>query len=183
MDPRRRRQALIATGREHALAFRRAGALVLGLAMVAVVSLSGCRDRKEEARQKAELTTALQQFSAQVVELQKQSSALRARFDKLPQDLPGLDPVRDDLHTLEEVVGVEDGRTKWLAAELDKAFASGQKAAIEKLSNAIPRSTAGMSQVVTKVMHELMPLERLASQRRFFEEVDAANAKKQRQEK
>jgi len=155
----------------------RSRAAVLLLAATMAACVSGCRDRKEEARQRAELTSALQQFTAQVADLQHQSSALRARFDKLPQDLPGADSVRDDLHTLEEVVGVEDGRTKWLALELDKALASGDKAAIEKVRTAIPRSTVGIGQVVMKVMHELLRLEGLASQRRFFQEVDAINAK------
>lgn len=165
----------MAPGRSSVTRSRAAGLL---LAVAVVISPAGCRDKKEEARQRAELTTSLQQFQAQVVDLQKQSSALRARFDKLPEDLPGLDTVRDDLHTLEEVVGVEDGRTKWLSVELDKAFAAGNKAEIEKLRTAIPSSTAGIGQVVVKVMHELLPLEGLAGQRRFFEEVDAANAKK-----
>jgi hypothetical protein len=160
--------------RAQAPARSRAAALLLAV----VVASAGCRDKKQEARQRAELTNALQQFQAQVVDLQKQSSALRARFDKLPEDLPGLDSVRDDLHTLEEVVGVEDGRTKWLSAEMDRAFAAGNKEDIEKLRTAIPGSTAGLGQVVVKVMHELLSLERLAAQRRFFEDVDAANAKK-----
>jgi len=166
-------------GRDEALRAR-ARALLLGVAVAA--ALSGCRDRKEEARQRAELTRALGQYRAQVAELQKQSSALRARFDKLPEDLPDAGPARDDLHALEEVVGVEDGRTKWLSAEIDKAFSPAEApkpAQVEALRGAIPSSTAGMGQMAVKVMHELMPLERVASQRRFFEAVDAANAKRQ----
>jgi hypothetical protein len=82
----------------------------LGAVLVAL-SLSGCRNKQEEARQKAELAKALSQYQAQIGELQKQASGLRARFDKLPEDLPGIDPVRDDLRALEEVLGVENGRT------------------------------------------------------------------------
>jgi hypothetical protein len=174
MDRRRRLAPVITPARSWAAGRSCSAALVFAVAVV--VSFSGCRDRKEEARQRSDLTNALDQFKAAVAELQKQSSALRIRFDKLPDDLPGLDGVRDDLHTLEEVVGVEDGRTKWLSLELSKAFASGDKAELEKLRTAIPRSTVGISQVVVKVMHELLPLERLAEQRRFFEAVDAANA-------
>jgi hypothetical protein len=74
---------------------------------------------------------------------------------------------------------VEDGRTKWLSLELDKAFASGSKAEIEKVRTAIPRNTVGIGQIGVKVMHELLPLEGLASQRRFFQEVDAVNAQRQ----
>lgn len=157
----------------------RASALFLGLAFA--ISLAGCRNKKEEARQRAEMTTALQQFTAQVTELQRQSAGLRARFDKLPEDLPGLAAVHDDLHTLEEVVGVEDGRTKWLGSQMEQAFAAGKemkKAQLEALRDAIPRSTAAIDQMAMKVMHELLPLEGLASQRRFFQEVDAANAKR-----
>lgn len=140
----------------------------------AALSFSGCRNRKEEARQKAELTAALDQFKAQNAELVRQASVLRARFDKLPEDLPGIEPVRENLHALEEGLGVEDGRGKWLSGELDKAFASGKKEEIEAVRKAMPRSDDGMSQMLVKVAHEMAPLERLASQRQFFEKLDAA---------
>jgi len=149
---------------------------VVGLATL-TLWLSGCRNRQEEARQKAELTSALAQYRAQIGELQKQASVLRARFDKLPEDLPDIGPVRDNLHALEEVLGVEDGRTKWLSAELDKAVASGKKQDLEAVRKAIPRSTDGIVQFVVKVTHQMAPLERLANQRHFFEAQDAANAK------
>ncbi|HEY7371597.1 MAG TPA: hypothetical protein VIF57_05410 [Polyangia bacterium] len=150
-------------------------ALVLTLAL----SLSACRDRKEEARQKAELTQALDRFKAQNVELVKQASALRARFDKLPEDLPGIEPVRENLHALEEGLGVEDGRGKWLSGELDKAFASGKPKPdeIEAVRKAMPRGDGGMSQMLVKVTHEMAPLERLAAQRHFFEKLDAAKGR------
>jgi len=140
-------------------------------------SLSGCRDRKEEARQKAELTEALDRYKAQIGELRKQAAGLRARFDKLPEDLPDIGTVRDELHAAEEVLGVEDGRTKWLAGELDKAFASGKKEEIEAVRKAIPPGSDAMAQLLVKVMHDMLPFERLAAQRRFFEELDAAKAR------
>ena len=168
MDRQRRAQALIARSRS-----------VLGALSVALLALSasGCRNKQEQARQKAELTVALDQFKEQIDTLQKQTAVLRARFDKLPEDLPGIGPVRDDLHALEEGLGVEGGRAQWLAGELDKAFASGKKDEIESVRKAVPRSTAGMAQMLVKVTHEVMPLERTAGQRHFFEELDAKNAK------
>jgi hypothetical protein len=161
---------------------RAAARLSLGLAFIAtlatlatfVVSSSGCKNRKEEARQRTELTQALDQYKAQIGELQKQASALRARFDKLPDDLPGLGAVRDELHALEEGLGVEDGRGKWLSGELDKAFGSGKQDQIEAVRKAIPRGADGFAQSAVKITHELVPYERLAGQRRFFEELDAA---------
>ena len=149
-------------------------AFVLTLAL----SLSACRDRKEEARQKAEMTAALDQFKAQTAELVKQASVLRGRFDKLPEDLPGIEKVRDELHALEEGLGVEDGRGKWLSGELDKAFASGKKEEIEEVRKAMPKGDGGMGQMLVKVAHEMAPLEALASQRQFFQAADAANAAK-----
>jgi hypothetical protein len=156
--------------------------LVLFSSSVAFValSLSGCRNKKEEARQRAELAMALDQFKDQIGELQKQTSGVRARFDKLPEDLPGIQPVRDDLNAVEQVLGTEDGRVKWLSGELDKAFASGKKEEIEKVRDAIPRGNDGIAQAVVRVTHQLMPLERLAAQRRFFEELDAVNAARER---
>jgi len=167
MDRQRRAQALSGLVR----------VAVIATLATSAISVSGCRNRKEEARQKAEMTTALDQFRAQTGELQKQAVGLRARFDKLPEDLPGIGPVRDDLHALEEGLGVEDGRAKWLSGEIDKAFASGKKEEIEAVRKAIPRGDGGMAQVIVKVTHELSPLERLASQRRFFETLDATKAR------
>jgi hypothetical protein len=176
MDRQRRAPALIALGPSRAAARSRAVLLSVSVALVAV-SLAGCRNRKEEARQRAELTTALNQFKAQTGELQRQASGLRARFDKLPEDLPGIETVRDDLHAVEEVVGVEGGRAQWLSGELDRAFASGKKEEIEKVRGAIPQGNGGIEQVILRVTHQLLPLERLAAQRRFFEALDAEKAK------
>jgi hypothetical protein len=145
----------------------------LGAVLVAL-SLSGCRNKQEEARQKAELAKALSQYQAQIGELQKQASGLRARFDKLPEDLPGIDPVRDDLRALEEVLGVENGRMQWLSGKLDAAFVSAKKEDIEAVRKGIPEGDGGIAPLVVKVAHELSPLERLAAQRRFFESLDAA---------
>jgi hypothetical protein len=152
------------------------------LAMSAM-SLSGCRNKQEEARQKAELTKALAEFKTQMGELQKQASGLRARFDKLPEDLPGIETVRDDLHAVEEGLGVEDGRAKWLAGELDKAFASGKKQEIEAVGKAIPQGDGGIAEVIVRVAHKLPPLEGLAAQRRYFESLDAARARDAQKER
>jgi hypothetical protein len=178
MDRQRRAAALSALGPSRAAAHSRV--VLLSVTLLAI-SLCGCRNRKEEARQRAQLTTALDQFKAQIGELQKQASGLRVRFDKLPEDLPGIETVRDDLHAVEEVVGVEGGRAQWLSGELDRAFASGKKEEIEKVRSAIPQGNGGIEQVILRVTHQLLPLERLAAQRRFFEALDAAKAKEVRE--
>ena len=141
---------------------------------------SGCKNSKEQARQKAELTAALDAFKAQVAELQKQAAPLRARFDALPEDLPGLETVRSDLFAVEEVLGVEDGRGKWLSGELEKAFASGKKQEIEAVRNAIPKGNDGIPKLMLKVTHELVPFERLVAQSRVFEELEAAKEREAR---
>jgi hypothetical protein len=149
---------------------------------VLAVSLFGCRNQMEEARQRAALTKALDQFKTEIGELQKQASGLRVRFDKLPEDLPGMGPLRDDVHAIEEVLGVEDGRARWLSGRLDKAFASGKKQEIEAVRAAIPPGNNGIAQVIVRVSHQLLPLERLAAQRRFFDAVDAARHPDERAE-
>jgi hypothetical protein len=175
VDRQRRARALIGVSWLRAGARSRFVAFSSSVALVALValSLSGCRNRKQEARQRAELTAALDQFKRQVGELQKQVAGVRARFDKLPEDLPGLQTVRDDVHMLEEVAGVENGRATWLSGELEKAFASGNKEEIEKVRSAIPPGNDGIAQVVVRVTHQLVPFERVAAQRRFFEALDA----------
>ena len=149
----------------------------------AALALAGCRDKKEEARQRAELTKALEQYQSQVGALQTQAAGLRARFAKLPEDMQGVGPLRDDLHAIEEVLGVEDGRTKWLAGKLDEAFVSGKgkpnKQEIEAVRSAIPRGDDATAQAILKLTHQLLPFERMAAQRRFFEALDANAAKAQ----
>ena len=147
----------------------------LSVGLVAI-TLSGCKNKKEEARQKAELTAALDAFKAQVAQLQKQAAPLRARLDALPEDLPGIGAVRDDLFAVEEGLGVEDARGRWLSGELEKAFASGKKEDIEAVRNAIPQGNDGIRDRIVKVMHELLPFERLVAQSRAFEALDAAAA-------
>jgi hypothetical protein len=159
-----------------ALGQSRVAAAAIGT-VILTLSLAGCRNKREEARQKAELTTTLEQFNTQIGELQKQAAGLRARFDKLPEDLPGIETVRDDLHAVEEGLGVEGGRAQWLSGELDKAFASGKKEEIDAVRKAIPRGNDGMAQAIVKLTHQLLPFERLAAQRRYFESLDAAKAK------
>lgn len=127
----------------------------------------------EDARQKADLTKALDRFKTEIGALQKQASDLRVRFDKLPENLPGMDTLRDDVHAIEEVLGVEDGRAKWLSSRLDKAFASGKKQEIEAVKIAIPPGNSGIEQVIVRVSHQLLPIERLAAQRRFYDALDA----------
>jgi hypothetical protein len=182
VDRQRRAPPLIALSQSYAAFRRRAvSRAVLVSLSVAFLALSagGCRNKKEEARQKAELTASLDQFKGQVAELQKQAAGLRVRFDNLPEGLVGTEGVRDNLHAVEEGLGVEGGRAQWLSGELDKAFASGKKQEIEAVRNAIPRGNDGMAQMVIKVAHELIPFERAAAQRRFFEKLDAENAAKQ----
>jgi hypothetical protein len=96
----------------------------------------------------------------------------------LPEDLPGLDPVREDLHAAEEGLGVEAGRANWLAGQIDKAFDSGKKEEIEAVKRDIPQNDGGIAAVIVRVAHKIVPLERLANQRRFFEKLDAENAAK-----
>lgn len=156
----------------------RSSRVVLFLVSVAVVatSLPACKNKKELARQRAELTTALDAFKTQVAQLQKEAAPLRARFNALPDDLPGLETVRADLFAVEEGLGVEDGRGKWLTGELDKAFASGKKEEIEAVRNAIPTGDDGIRKLMVKVMHELLPFERMVAQSRAFEALEAAKA-------
>jgi hypothetical protein len=162
---------------------RRAAALSTPGARVFVFSLSvaifatplvGCKDSRQQAQQKAELAKSIDEFKAQVAELQKQAAPLRARLNALPEDLPGLETVRSDLFAVEEGLGVEAARGQWLSGELDKAFASGKKQDIEAVRNEIPKGNDGIRNLIVKVTHELLPFERLVAQSRAFEELEAA---------
>ena len=148
--------------------------LLLLSATIVATSVAGCKNSKEQARQKAELTGALDAFNTQIAELQRQAAPLRVRFEALPEGMPGLETVRSDLFAIEEVLGTEDGRGKWLSGELEKAFASGKKEDIEAVRNAIPKGNDGIAQRILKLTHDLIPFERLVAQSRVFEELDAA---------
>jgi hypothetical protein len=164
---RQRRAAALSTRRARVVLF------VVSVA-VGATTLPACKNSKELARQKAEMTTALDAFNAQVAQLQQEAAPLRARFNALPDDLPGLETVRADLFAIEEGLGIESGRGQWLSGELEKAFTSGKKEQIEAVRSAIPAGNDGIRKLIVKVMHELLPFERMVAQSRVFEELDAA---------
>jgi hypothetical protein len=131
----------------------------------AAISLPACK--KKDAGQQAAARRSLEEFKAQVARAQKATAEVRARFNALPEDLPGLEPVRSKLFAVEEVMGVESGRGQWLAGELDAALASGNEEQIKKVSDTIRDRVDGsktLGKPVVELAHELLPFERTAAQ-------------------
>src|SRR5262245_32300722 len=123
--------------------------------------------RKDEGTAEAAKDAAqlLERFKSEVARLQKLAAGLRAQANELPDDVPGVDQARHSVFTLDEVLGVENGRTQYLAGELATATASGKKEEVEKVSTAIRSAIAGCSGIekrIIEVTHELVPFERMA---------------------
>ncbi len=94
---------------------------------------------------------------------------MRARFNALPEDLPGVATVHSDLFAVEEVLGVEGARVQWLSGELNTAFTTGDKARIQKVADEIRGANEGSKEIekrIFKLMHQLLPFEGMAAQRR-----------------
>jgi outer membrane protein OmpA-like peptidoglycan-associated protein len=131
------------------------------------VSAPACKKKDAGSADAAAKDAAqlLERFKTEVARLQKLTAGLRAQSNALPDELPGVDTVRHDLYTLEEVLGVENGRTQFLAGELTTAAASGKKEEVDKVSSAIKSAIAGCSGVekrIVEVTHEFVPFERMA---------------------
>ena len=135
--------------------------------------IPGCK-KKGDAGREASARRSLEEMKVEIGKHQKATSALRARYNALPEDLPNLEPVRSKVFAIEEVLGVEDGRIKWLTGELDAALASGSEEQIQKVSDTIRNSvqgTKGLDKPILELMHELLPYERTVAQIRAL--VDA----------
>jgi outer membrane protein OmpA-like peptidoglycan-associated protein len=145
----------------------------LGVAFGAMFS-PACKKKGEDTQQVERARQSLEQIRAQVAQAQKATADVRARFNALPEDLPGLDAVRSKLLAVEEVMGVENGRVQWLSGELNTASASGNQEQIQKVSTTISEVVEGSKtygKPVLDLLHELLPFERTAAQIRAL--VDA----------
>jgi len=142
---------------------------VLGLAFVAL-SPPACRGKRgavEVARSFA--TRSYDDFKDQVGKLQVATLAVRARLKDLPEDLPGLEPIHSMLLSIEEVVGVEGARVKWLSGELNTALRSGDLGRLKKISDEIRAARdgdRGIEKAILTLTRQLRPFEALAIKRR-----------------
>jgi outer membrane protein OmpA-like peptidoglycan-associated protein len=133
----------------------------------AAMSVPACKKKGGDSQKVERSRQSLVQIKTQVVEAQKATAALRARFTALPEDLPGLETVRSKLFAVEEVMGVENGRVQWLSRELDAAVASGNEEQIQKVSATISEVLEGsktFGKPVVDLLHELLPFEHTAAQ-------------------
>lgn len=120
--------------------------------------------KKDGGQEVAAARQALAEVEAEVAKVQKATADVRARFNALPEDLPGLEPVRSKLHAVEEVMGVENARVRWLAGELEGAAASGNEEQLKKVSETIRSSVEGsrrLGKPALELGHELLPFERM----------------------
>ena len=130
------------------------------------MSIPACK-KKVDDQQVERARQSLVQIKTQVAEAQKATAAVRARFSALPEDLPGLDTFRSKLFSVEEVMGVENGRVQWLSGELDAAVASGKQEQVQKVSATIGEVLEGSKtygKPALELVHELLPFERTAAQ-------------------
>src|SRR6476646_7560854 len=82
---------------------------------LATITTAGCKKKEDPAT--VATKQALDEVKVQVAKLRKDAADLRARFNTLPETLPGLDTVRGKLSAVEEVLGTESARVEWLAGE------------------------------------------------------------------
>ena len=160
----------------HSASRTRAGILSLAVAL-AGLALPACNAKKDATKEtgKVELeqakTLAKQSwgdFKTRVARLQQDLSGVRARFEALPEDMPGHSEFRSKLFAVEEVLGVENGRVKWLSEKLDAASASGSKEQLKEISDLIRDTMKGnLGMVVVELDHQVMRFERMVFRRRL----------------
>jgi outer membrane protein OmpA-like peptidoglycan-associated protein len=142
----------------------RAALWALCLALGAL-SMAACKKKNEghEDPRKVAAKQSLEEIKGHLGEVQKAATDVRARFNALPEDLPGLEAVRSKLFAIEEVLGVENARVRWLSGELNAAFAAKNNQQIQKISETISSSVEGSKKLekpVVELSHQLLPFER-----------------------
>jgi outer membrane protein OmpA-like peptidoglycan-associated protein len=151
--------------------------------VLGAVSIAACVEKKQEGdgqgkgqgqgkegqQGAAPSNKTLDELKVQVEAFQKATADVRTRFNALPEDVPGWDVVRSKLFAVEEVMGVEEARVKWLKGELTKAAASGKQDEMDKVEENIKAANQGikaMGKPIVELSHELLPLEGMAARLR-----------------
>lgn len=139
----------------------------------AVMLLGSCSKNHKESPGAGESVTKeqareLEELMSEAGKLQKEAMGLHARFMALPDDLAGLTTVRSMFYAVEEVVGVEEARSKWFAGELKAAAVAGNRQKIQGLSEQIHASLEGCQgtqKALGDMTRELVGFERRAAKR------------------
>jgi len=143
----------------------RAGIFSLTLAFAAI-AFAACQGKKEPAKPDLEeskkLTKqSLEELKTLVARQSQDLSGVHGRFDTLPEDMPGLPEVRSKLFAVEEVLGVDGGRIKWLSNKLEAAIAAGTTQQLNEVAVLIQDAIKGNhAKVVVELDHEVMRFER-----------------------
>jgi hypothetical protein len=135
--------------------------------VAAGASLAACQNKTEPAKvdvsaARGVANQALGELRTQVERVQKAVTNAHGRLKALPEDLHGLEPVRSQLASIEEVQGVEEARVKWLSGEIDSAATAGNRENLEKIVETTKGAIAGSKSVeksVWELTEKLRPFE------------------------
>jgi outer membrane protein OmpA-like peptidoglycan-associated protein/uncharacterized coiled-coil protein SlyX len=132
----------------------------------AAVSLAACKG-KSDARQpevepaKAQARQSLEELKSLVADSQKALAGVQARLKALPEDMPDLGSIRSKVLAVEEVLGVDAARVKWLSGKLDAALASGNLEQLKEVGTAMRDSlAANQGKALLELNHQLVRFER-----------------------
>jgi hypothetical protein len=156
-------------------------ALLVGLAVAG--SLVGCRKNAPDNSNPALTGDAVKQSLADLKnrldELKKKFMALREQVDAIPPDMPGFGDVRVRFYATEEGRGTTDGKSVWLASQLEAAVKSGNRAELEQVSKDIAATyddIRKIDELHVKLLHQVMAFERMAHQAQAAEKQAAKEA-------
>ena len=146
--------------------------LVWSLVVAGATSLAACKPKTEPAQAdisaaKAAANQSLGELRTQVEEVQHAVTNAHGRLKALPEDLQGLEPVRSQLLSLEEVQGVEEARVKWLSGEIETAATAGDRGKLEKTLESARGAIAGSKGVeksVAELTEKMAPFEAKVAQ-------------------
>jgi outer membrane protein OmpA-like peptidoglycan-associated protein len=146
--------------------------LFCSLVVAGASSLSACKTKTEPAQvdvaaAKAAANQTLGELRTQVEKVQKAVTNAHGRLKALPEDLQGLEPMRSQLLSVEEVQGVEEARVKWLSGEIETAATAGNREKLEKTLETARGAIAGSKGVeksVAELTEKLAPFEAKVAQ-------------------
>jgi hypothetical protein len=126
---------------------------------------SGCgRDRSEAQRLLNQATESYQQLGPGLAELQGRLPALHDEVEKLAAVLPAGGDLRARYFTTEEILGVLDGKLKWLSGEIAVAKQSPRMERALAIRDTLARTRDELGEVgksVVEIVHESSRLQRV----------------------
>jgi outer membrane protein OmpA-like peptidoglycan-associated protein len=141
--------------------------ILVALSLFISGTIAGCnRERKETKQLLTDTVKSYQELQPKLAELRAALNGLHKDVEDLAAKVPGGTELRGKYFNADEVLGVLDGKLKWVSSEIESARHDLKKNKVLSLRVAIAQTADDMGQVnkvIVELTHERARLQRVAA--------------------